>query len=218
MQPPRGASAARTAPLTSLSQRRVQELLFRCLLYQGIQRRLPEKQWWVALLISSVMFGLWHWYVTKPQPQVGRWLEAAHAPTRKEHAVDISCCAKRELNVAAPDPDQGWWPWCAWHAYCAQATRGGVGPARPVHAAGLHQRLLVLPRVQIQRQQHPCRFARPQHDGHVVGGGSQVACPPAPPLACACAPWIHTHSCRRLAHGRTRTRHMHSCTYRAVRS
>lgn len=39
----------------------VEELLFRCLLYRGIASYLPEKRWWVALLLSSVAFGLWHW-------------------------------------------------------------------------------------------------------------------------------------------------------------
>lgn len=38
-----------------------EELLFRSVLFRGLAARLPKRLWWVALLLSSLMFGLWHW-------------------------------------------------------------------------------------------------------------------------------------------------------------
>jgi membrane protease YdiL (CAAX protease family) len=39
----------------------IEELLFRAIIQAALKKFFDQERWWIATLISSVLFGLWHW-------------------------------------------------------------------------------------------------------------------------------------------------------------
>lgn len=39
----------------------IEELLFRAIIQAALKRLFDKKKWWMSTLISSILFGLWHW-------------------------------------------------------------------------------------------------------------------------------------------------------------